>query len=47
MTGDMRRVVSIPRLVVREYGRSQEAACVRTVIDRLARRGRDEGCVSR
>ena len=45
--GDMQRGVNILKLVVRDYRHSQEAACARTVIDRLARRGRAEGCVSR
>lgn len=34
--GDWQRGVNILRLVVKDYRQSQEAACARTVIDRLA-----------
>jgi hypothetical protein len=36
--GEWQRGVNILKLVVRDYRQSQEAACARTVIDRLAAR---------
>lgn len=41
--GDWQRGVNILRLVVRDYRQSQEAACARTVIDRLIERAGDQG----
>jgi len=38
--GDRRPAVNIPKLVVRDDRRSQEAACARSALDRLARHGR-------
>ena len=39
--GDWQRGVNILKLVVRDYRHSQEAACARSAIDRLAERGRE------
>jgi hypothetical protein len=41
--GDWQRGVNILRLVVKDYRQSQEAACARSVIDRLAERASGRG----
>lgn len=41
--GDWQKGVNILRLVVKDYRQSEEAACARTVIDRLAGRAGGDG----